>query len=145
MLRFIFKRFLEAIPVLLIVAALTFFLLKRMPGGPFDTEKAMSPETKQALNAYYGLDKPEAVQFLNYMKNLILHGDLGPSHKYLGWEVNELLATSLPISLELGCYGMAFALFFGLIAGVLASLKKTRRAITFRCPSPRSGSAFLRL
>lgn len=124
MLRFILKRFLEAIPVLLIVATATFFLLKQMPGGPFDTERVMLPEAKKQLEAFYGLDKPVAVQYLNYMKNLILHGDLGPSQKYIGWSVNELLAGSLPVSFELGCYGMAFALFFGLIAGVVASLKK---------------------
>lgn len=124
MLRFILKRFLEAIPVLLVVATATFFLLKQMPGGPFDTERVMLPEAKKQLEAFYGLDKPVAVQYLNYMKNLILHGDLGPSQKYIGWSVNELLAGSLPVSFELGCYGMAFALFFGLIAGVVASLKK---------------------
>jgi oligopeptide transport system permease protein len=124
MLRFIFKRFLEAIPVLLIVATLTFFLLKQMPGGPFDTEKPMPPEAKKALQAFYGLDKPLGVQYVNYMKSLILHGDFGPSQKYLGWGVNELLASSLPVSLELGCYGLAFALFFGLIAGIVASLRK---------------------
>src|SRR5579864_1698020 len=124
MLRFIFKRFLQAIPVLFIVATATFFLLKQMPGGPFDTEKAMPPEAKKQIDAFYGLDKPVAVQYLNYMKNLVLHGDLGPSQKYIGWSVNELLASSLPVSFELGCYGMAFALFFGLIAGILASLKK---------------------
>ena len=124
MLRFIFKRFLEAIPVLLIVATLTFFLLKRMPGGPFDAEKVTTPEIKRQIEAYYGLNKPAAQQYFDYMKRLIFHGDLGPSYKYFGWSVNELLATSLPVSLELGCYGLAFALTFGLIAGILASLKK---------------------
>lgn len=124
MFRFIFKRFLQAIPVLFIVATVSFFLLKKMPGGPFDTEKAMPPEAKKQIEAFYGLDKPVGVQYLNYMENLILHGDLGPSQKYIGWSVNELLAGSLPVSFELGCYGMAFALFFGLIAGILASLRK---------------------
>ena len=126
MLRFIFKRFLQAIPVLFIVATATFFLLKQMPGGPFDTEKAMPPEAKKQINAFYGLDKPVGVQYVNYLKNLILHGDLGPSQKYIGWSVNELLGASLPVSFELGCYGMAFALFFGLIAGIIASLRKNR-------------------
>jgi oligopeptide transport system permease protein len=124
MLRFIFKRVLEAIPVLLIVATLTFFLLKIMPGGPFDTEKNVAPEVKKQIEAYYGLNKPVVVQYFDYMKRLIAHGDLGPSYKYFGWSVNELLASSLPVSLELGCYGLAFALFFGLIAGIIASLKK---------------------
>jgi oligopeptide transport system permease protein len=124
MLRFIFKRFLEAIPVLLIVATLTFFLLKIMPGGPFDTEKVTTPEVKQQIEAYYGLNKPMWRQYVDYMERLVFHGDLGPSYKYFGWSVNELLASSLPVSFELGLEGLFFALFFGLLAGILASLRK---------------------
>jgi oligopeptide transport system permease protein len=124
MLRFIFKRILEAIPVLFIVATITFFLLHRMPGGPFDTERPMTPEVKKQVDAYYGLDKPEIQQYWEYMKRLVLHGDFGMSQKYFGWSVNELLAGSLPVSLELGLEGLLFALFFGLIAGVSASLRK---------------------
>jgi oligopeptide transport system permease protein len=124
MLRFIFKRVLESIPVLLIVATLTFFLLKKMPGGPFDTEKVTTPEIKQQIEAYYGLNKPVWQQYVDYMERLLLHGDLGPSYKYFGWSVNELLAGSLPVSFELGLEGLLFALFFGLIAGVVASLRK---------------------
>src|SRR4051794_16654931 len=124
MLRFIFKRILEAIPVLFIVATVTFFLLHHMPGGPFDTERPMTPEIKKQIEAYYGLDKPVTQQYVDYMKRLVLHGDLGISQKYFGWSVNELLAGSLPVSLELGLEGLIFALFFGLIAGVVASLRK---------------------
>jgi len=124
MLRFIFKRILEAIPVLFIVATATFFLLHKMPGGPFDTDKAMTPEIKKQLEAYYGLNKPLGQQYVDYMKRLVVHGDLGISQKYFGWSVNELLAGSLPISMELGLEGLIFALFFGLIAGIIASLRK---------------------
>lgn len=124
MLRFILKRFLEAIPVLFIVMTLTFFLLKRMPGGPFDTERPMTPEVKKAIEAQYLLDKPVWQQYLHYMNRLILHGDLGMSQKYFGWGVNELLATALPVSIELGIEGMAFAFLFGIIAGIIASLNK---------------------
>lgn len=124
MLRFIFKRFLEAIPVLFIVATITFFLLHRMPGGPFDTERPMTPEVKKAIEAYYGLDKPVLQQYLNYMGRLVLHGDFGMSQKYFGWSVNELLASSLPVSFELGLEGLFFALLFGLFAGIVASLRK---------------------
>jgi oligopeptide transport system permease protein len=124
MLRFILKRFLEAIPVLFIVATITFFLLKFMPGGPFDTEKVTTPEIKAQIEAYYGLNKPFVEQYFDYMKRLVLHGDLGPSYKYFGWSVNELLAGSLPVSIELGLEGILFALTFGLIAGIIASLRK---------------------
>jgi oligopeptide transport system permease protein len=124
MLRFIFKRILEAIPVLFIVATATFFLLRQMPGSPFDTEKVTTPEIRKQLNAYYGLDKPVAQQYYEYMKRLLLHGDLGISQKYFGWSVNELLAGSLPISFELGLEGLLFAIFFGMLAGIIASLQK---------------------
>jgi oligopeptide transport system permease protein len=124
MLRFIIKRVLQAIPVLFIVATITFFLLHHMPGGPFDTEKVTTPEIKAQIEAYYGLNKPVIVQYYDYMKRLILHGDLGPSYKYFGWSVNELLAGSMPVSLELGLEGLFFALVFGLFAGIVASLRK---------------------
>src|SRR6185312_9300209 len=124
MLRFILKRILEAIPVLLIVATITFFLLHHMPGGPFDTEKVTTPEIKAQIEAYYGLNKPVWRQYLDYMGRLIFHGDLGPSYKYFVSCVNELPAGSLPVSIELGIEGMCFALFFGLIAGTIASLRK---------------------
>src|ERR1022692_897428 len=123
MLRFIAKRFFEAIPVLLIVATLTFFMMKLAPGGPFDKDKATTPEIKLALEAQYGLNKPLVEQYFNYLKQL-LHGDLGPSFKYAGWTVNELLAGAAPVSIELGCYALAFALTVGLIAAIIASLRQ---------------------
>jgi oligopeptide transport system permease protein len=122
MFRLIAKRFLETIPVLFIVATLTFFLMKAAPGGPFDTEKATTPEIKAQLEAQYGLNLPAWQQYLNYLWQL-LHGDLGPSFKYAGWSVGELLADAFPVSLELGCYALAFALTVGLIAGIIASLR----------------------
>jgi oligopeptide transport system permease protein len=123
MLRFIVKRIGEAIPVLLIVATVSFFLMKAMPGGPFDTEKATTPEIKRAIEAQYGLNKLVWQQYLDYMGHL-LRGDLGPSFKYAGWSVNELLASAFPVSLELGCYALAFALTVGMLAGIIASLRK---------------------
>jgi oligopeptide transport system permease protein len=123
MLRFIAKRFFEAIPVMFIVATLTFFMMKAAPGGPFDKDKATTPEIKKALEAQYGLNLPLAQQYLDYMKHL-LHGDLGPSFKYAGWSVNELIAGAFPVSLELGCYALAFALAVGLVAGIVASLRQ---------------------
>ena len=127
MLRFIAKRFIETIPVLLIVATLTFFMMKRAPGGPFDTEKQTTPEIKAQLEAQYGLNKPVGQQYLDYLGNLV-RGDLGPSFKYAGWSVTELLWAAFPVSLELGCYALAFALAVGLIAGIIASLRQNSAA-----------------
>jgi oligopeptide transport system permease protein len=123
MFRFIAKRLLETIPVLFIVATLTFFMMKFVKGGPFSSERATTPEIKAQLEAQYGLNKPVFEQYVNYMGKL-LQGDLGPSFKYAGWNVTELLASALPVSLELGCYALAFALTFGLVAGIIASLRR---------------------
>jgi oligopeptide transport system permease protein len=123
MLRFIFRRLLQSIPVLLIIATGTFFMIHRAPGGPFSKEKAVTPEIERALNAHYGLDKPVFRQYLDYMGRLF-HGDLGPSFKYPNRSVNELIADTFPVSLELGALGLAVALLIGVTAGVIASIRK---------------------
>lgn len=110
------------IPVLFIVITATFFMMKLAPGGPLDREKATTPEIRQRLEEHYGLNKPVWRQYLDHLGHLV-RGDLGPSFKYAGWSVNELIAGAFPVSLELGCYALAFALTFGLLAGVFASLK----------------------
>ena len=123
MLRLIAKRIMETIPVLLIVATLTFFMMKRAPGGPFDSEKQTTPEIRAQIEAQYGLNKPVWQQYLDYLGNLA-HGDLGPSFKYAGWTVGELLMSAFPVSLELGLYALAIALTLGLLAGIIAALRK---------------------
>ncbi len=77
MIRFLVRRILEMIPVLFLIATLSFFLIRLAPGGPFSGEKALRKETLMALNHHYGLDQPLGVQYVRYMGNL-LHGDLGP-------------------------------------------------------------------
>jgi len=123
MLRLIAKRILETIPVLLIVATLTFFMMKRAPGGPFDSEKQTTPEIRAQIEAQYGLNKPVWQQYFDYLGSLA-HGDLGPSFKYAGWTVGELLMSAFPVSLELGLYALAIALTLGLLAGIIAALRK---------------------
>jgi oligopeptide transport system permease protein len=123
MFRFIGRRFLETIPVLFVIATVTFFMVRLAPGGPFTTEKSIPPEIQKKLEAFYGLNKPLFQQYLDYMGNL-LKGDLGPSFKYATWSVNELIWSAFPVSLELGCYGLAIALALGLSAGVIASLRQ---------------------
>ena len=123
MLRFIARRFLETIPVLFIIATVTFFLLRLAPGGPFDKEKNTTPEIRKALEAHYGLDKPLLVQYLIVLKGY-LRGDLGPSYKYPNRSVNELIADTFPVSLQLGVLGMGIALVIGVTAGILAAVRK---------------------
>lgn len=122
MLRFILNRFLQAIPVLLIVITATFFLVRLAPGGPFSAEKAVPPEVLRALEAQYHLDLPAWQQYLHYLGDLA-HGDFGPSFKYPGRSVNELIYSGLPASAELGLYALLVAVIIGTTAGVIASLK----------------------
>jgi len=120
MFRFVAKRFLEMIPVLFIIATMTFFMAKLAPGGPFSSDKKIPAEIQKQLEAHYGLDKPLFVQYVDYMGHL-LKGDLGPSFKYEGRSVNELIGAAFPVSLQLGCYALAIALLIGLTAGIIAS------------------------
>ncbi|MCP4178984.1 MAG: ABC transporter permease subunit [bacterium] len=122
MFSFILKRILHVIPVLIIVATITFFLIRIAPGGPFSLEKNVTPEVLAQLNKHYGLDKPMYVQYLEYMENL-LKGNLGPSFQYPNRTVNEMIANAFPVSLELGSMAMVFALIVGIIFGIVASTK----------------------
>ena len=88
MLQVILKRITIAIPVILIVASITFFLVRMAPGGPFDAEKIVPPQVMENLNAVYNLDAPLIIQYKDYMFNLI-QGDFGPSFRYPG-EIMEL-------------------------------------------------------
>jgi oligopeptide transport system permease protein len=123
MLRFITRRFFETIPVLFVIATATFFMMRLAPGGPFDAEKEVLPEIRARMEAHYGLDKPLFQQYLLQMKHL-LQGDLGPSFKYPGRTVNEIIADAFPVSLELGWEALVVALILGLAAGMTASLKQ---------------------
>ena len=123
MLRFIARRVLETIPVLFLVATITFFMMKAVPGGPLDTEKSLPVEIKRQIEAFYGLDLPVWKQYTNYMASL-LQGDLGPSFKHANRSVNELIAAALPVSLELGALALAFALVFGITLGILAAVRQ---------------------
>jgi len=126
MLRFVLSRLLQAIPVIFIVITATFFLVRAAPGGPFDAEKVVLPEVKRALEAQYRLDLPLHEQYFAYLKDLA-QGELGPSFKYPGRSVNEILFSGLPVTAELGLYALLIALLIGVTAGVFASLKPNTR------------------
>ena len=123
MVKFILVRILQAIPTLFVIATLTFFMTRLAPGGPFDSEKNIPDEIKEKLEAHFGLDKPLHEQFIQYISNL-LQGDLGPSFKYMGWEVSELIAKAFPVSAQLGIFSLFTALLIGLPAGIIAALRK---------------------
>ncbi len=122
MWRFIALRTLQAIPVILTVITVTFFLVRAAPGGPFASEKAVLPQVQAALEARYRLDQPMLQQYFSYLSDMV-HGDLGPTFKYPGRSVDELILDGLPITAELGFYAMLVAVVLGVSSGVIASLR----------------------
>jgi len=122
MFRFAFYRLLQAIPVLFIVVSLTFMLVHSAPGGPFSADKAVPPEVIKALEAQYNLDQPLWQQYVSYVGD-VLQGDFGPSFKYPGRDVTELIAAGLPATAELALYAMLVALVIGVSAGVAAAMR----------------------
>ena len=123
MLQIILKRIAIAIPVILLVASLTFFLVRMAPGGPFDSEKVVSPQVLKNLNAVYNLDAPLVIQYKDYMFNLF-QGDFGPSFSYPGRSVAEMISTGLPVTLELALYAMLIAMIIGGFSGVIAAVNR---------------------
>ena len=121
MIQLILKRLFTYIPVLLVVVIITFLMIHAAPGGPFDAERVASPEIIEKLNEAYNLDKPVHVQIYNYLFNAI-QGDFGPSFKYPGRSVTELIMSGLPTTIELAIYSILFAIFLGVISGLVASL-----------------------
>ena len=120
MLRFIFRRILLGIPVLVTVATLTFLIMHWVPGGPFDTEKILPPEIKANIEAKYHLDKPVSIQYILYMKQLF-QGDLGPSYKYLGRDVSDIIYDTFPVSFTLGLCAVFVVLGLGVPAGMISA------------------------
>lgn len=124
MLTFIFRRiFFEAIPTLLVLVTLTFFLIRLAPGGPFSSEMNVPPEVKASIEAQYRLDQPLLKQYLGYLADLA-RGDLGPSFKYKDFTVNDLVNKAIPVSFKLGITAFIIALITGVLAGVMAALRQ---------------------
>ncbi|MDC3106112.1 MAG: ABC transporter permease subunit [SAR92 clade bacterium] len=122
MIKFLLSRLLQAVPVLIIVITATFFIVHAAPGGPFSADKAVPPEVIQALEAQYKLDQPVWRQYLGYLGD-IARGDFGPSFKYPGRSVNELIMAGLPITAELAFYAMIIAILIGVLSGVGAAMR----------------------
>ena len=142
MFRFIGRRILETIPVMLVIITGTFFMQRFVPGGPFTAEKAVTPEVLRNLEAYYHLNDPLWKQYTDYVWDLcpkrfhplaLTNGldlkaafgiDFRPSFKYPNRTVNEIIADKLPVSLELGGWSLLVALSLGLPLGILAAVKR---------------------
>ena len=116
---FILRRILETIPVLLCVAAMTFFMCRLAPGGPFDDDKQVTAEVREQLNKQFNLDKPLYVQFYQYLVNL----PKLQSFKYPNRSVGDIIKQKFPVSFKLGFFAITIALGIGVLFGVIASLK----------------------
>ena len=122
LLPYVCRRIGEALFVVWIIASLTFLMLRILPGGPFDTEKALPPEIKANIEAKYHLNEPIYRQYQEYMVGL-LHGDLGESYKYVGRNVLDIISETLPVSAELGIYALILSFLIGIPVGVYAASK----------------------
>ena len=118
------KRLFFMVPVLLVISALTFLLLRIAPGGPFDrAREPASPEIKKMLRAKYHLDDPLYLQYGRYLRDL-LRGDLGPSTQYRDHSVNDIVAGALPVSLTLGLLAFCFAQGVGIPLGFYTAVRR---------------------
>ncbi len=125
MLNYLIKRIGNSIIVLWVVMTVTFLLMHAIPGGPFTAEKSLPPAVKANIEARYKLNDPLLTQYKDYLANVV-RGDLGPSFKYVGRSVNDIIAESFPVSLELGLESIFLALLVGVPAGVLAAYRRSR-------------------
>lgn len=127
MVKYIAKRIGLAIVTIWAVATITFFLMNLVPGGPFLSEKAISPQATAALEAKYGLDKPLFQQYLTYIKDA-LHGDFGDSLKQRGRTVMDIIKMKFPVSARVGGVSVLVSLILGVPLGCIAALKRGKFA-----------------
>lgn len=125
MFKYFVQRVLYALLALLVVVTVTFLFMHAIPGGPFQREKALPEAVKKNIEARYKLDQPLHRQYLDYLSHLA-KGDLGPSFKYRGQTVNDIIRERFPVSLQLGTAAILIALLFGVPAGILAALYQNK-------------------
>lgn len=123
MISFVLRRLMSAVPTIFIVVTISFFLMRFAPGGPFNLERPLPPQTMANIMATYKLDQPLFSQYLSYLGNA-LTGDLGPSFIYKDNSVSELIGKALPYSVELGAYAILLALIGGVALGTIAALRQ---------------------
>ncbi len=125
MIKYFAKRLGMMLIALFMIILLTFIIMHAIPGGPFTSDRKVSAEVEQALEAKYHLDAPLYVQFFDYLGNL-LKGDMGPSYKYTGKSVNDFISNGFPVSAKLGAVTIVFVLLTAIPMGILAAVKNGR-------------------
>ncbi len=125
MLSYILKRLVLAVITIFLIITITFFVMHAVPGGPFLSEKAVTPEVTAALEAKYGLDKPLFEQYLTYLKD-ITHLDFGPSIKNRGRDVSQIIKEGLAVSAKTGLTAAGCAIVSGVTLGCIAAIKRNK-------------------
>ncbi len=140
MFRYVFRRLVSAIPTLLIIVTIAFFMMRIAPGGPFDQERNLPPEIEANVLRAYGLDKPLVEQYLDYVGSL-LRGDFGPSFEFRDFTVNDLIFGGFPASLQIGSAALLLAVLFGVTLGTIAALRQNSRVDYFVMAAAMTGIA----
>ena len=123
MRKYIFQRVWTSLLTLFVVVTLTFFMMRAIPGGPFTEEKEIPPKILAKILERYHMNDPLYVQYFHYLKD-VARFDLGPSYRYEGMTVNELIANSFPTSLLVGSLALLIALAIGIPAGIVSALRR---------------------
>ncbi len=125
MTRYIIRRLLVSIPVIFAIVLFTFGVVHALPGGPFSNvgEKAMPEQMRIIMERRFGLDQPLYIQFWNYLV-MLAHGDLGPMMRMRSQTVNDIVAQTWPVSIQLGSLAVILAFAIGIPAGIFAALKR---------------------
>ncbi|MDP4024828.1 ABC transporter permease subunit [Methylobacterium sp. NEAU 140] len=123
MIRLVLRRLAQAVPTLFAVVAVSFFLMRLAPGGPFDLERPLAPAAMENLRRVYGLDRPLIAQFGSYLASLA-QGDLGPSFSFRDLTVAELIGRGLPVSATLGALALVLATGLGVGLGCVAAVRR---------------------
>ncbi|QDR82393.1 ABC transporter permease [Sporomusa termitida] len=125
MFRYMANRIVSALLVLLAIISITFLLMHAIPGGPFTNEKNLPAAVLKTIEAHYRLHDPLWRQYIDYLAGLARF-DLGPSFKYAGRSVNDIISESFPVSLQLGAVSIGLAILLGIPAGALAALRQNK-------------------
>lgn len=123
---YVLKRVALAVLTVWVVITVTFFVMRAVPGGPFASEKAITPAAQAALEAKYGLDKPLMEQYFTYLKDIVTKFDFGPSLKQRGRDVIDIITDGMKTSSKLGVAAAFIALISGVILGSVAALRRNK-------------------
>jgi len=123
MYSFVFRRLAVAVPTILILIVLSFMLMFAAPGGPFNSDRPLSPTVMANIEARYGLDQPYWKQMWNYTVNVVTRFDFGPSFQYRDRTVNDVISQGFPVTLTYGSWSFVVAVVFGLALGIMAAIR----------------------